>query len=157
VIELFTSTRVQILSKLIERPYTASEIAKLTGYSKTTVSYHLSKLNEAGLVERLERGKWVYYRITPKGERRVKVEAAISLVSLAGAVISAVAFAMLRLQGKAVEKFAVAGEKEVVPTSIPKRAPVTIQEVGGGMDWQLLLLAAAFAFLLIFIFMRFRK
>ena len=157
MIELFTSTRVQILSKLIERPYTASEIAKITGYSKTTVSYHLSKLTEAGLVERLERGKWVYYRITPKGETRVKGEAAVSLASLAGAVISAAIFVVLRLQERA-EKFVVAGEKKVIPTSIPERTPaVTIQEVGAAVDWQLGLLVAAVVFLLIFLFIRFRK
>jgi len=140
VIDLLTSTRVQILSKLIERPYTASEIAKITGYSKTTVSYHLSKLNEAGLVERLERGKWVYYKITPKGERRVKVEAAISLASLAGAVISAAISAL-----KYALKFA---EKPLMVAERTYTSPAT------GINLELIV---ALILISIFVYLKFRK
>jgi len=140
VIDLLTSTRVQILSKLIERPYTASEIAKITGYSKTTVSYHLSKLNEAGLVERLERGKWVYYKITPKGERRVKVEAAISLASLAGAVISA-AISALKYALKFAEKPLMVAERTYTP-------PAT------GINLELIV---ALILISIFVYLKFRK
>jgi len=155
VIDLFTSTRVQILSKLIERPYTASEIAKITGYSKTTVSYHLSKLSEAGLVERLERGKWVYYRITPKGEMRVKVEAAVSLASLAGAVISAVVFAAMKLWS-AAEKPVMAAEKAVTPYAITPSVPTT-EAAGSAFDLQLLFLIAAVVLAGVFVYLRFRK
>jgi len=140
VIDLLTSTRVQILSKLIERPYTASEIAKITGYSKTTVSYHLSKLNEAGLVERLERGKWVYYKITPKGERRVKVEAAISLASLAGAVISA-AISALKYALRFAEKPLMVAERTYTP-------PAT------GINLELIV---ALILISIFVYLKFRK
>ncbi|WP_456328907.1 metalloregulator ArsR/SmtB family transcription factor [Archaeoglobus sp.] len=155
MIDLFTSTRVQILSKLIERPYTASEIAKITGYSKTTVSYHLSKLSEAGLVERHERGKWVYYRITPKGERRVKVEAAVSLASLVGAVISAVVFAALKLLS-AAEKPLIVAEKAVTPHAITPYAPTT-EAAGSAFDLQLVFLIVAVVLACVFVYLRFRK
>lgn len=155
MIDLFTSTRVRILSKLIERPYTASEIAKITGYSKTTVSYHLSKLSEAGLVERLERGKWVYYRITPKGEMRVKVEAAVSLASLAGAVISTVVFAALKLWS-AAEKPLMVADKSITPHAITPYAPTT-EAAGGAFDLQLLFLIVAVVLAGVFVYLRFGK
>ena len=35
------------------------------GVSQPTVSHHLRKLREAGLLESERRGTWVYYRVTP--------------------------------------------------------------------------------------------
>ena len=32
---------------------------------RTTVSHHLKKLREAGLLESERRGTWVYYRVAP--------------------------------------------------------------------------------------------
>ena len=36
------------------------------GLSQPTVSHHLKVLNEAGLVGREQRGKWVFYRVLPE-------------------------------------------------------------------------------------------
>lgn len=36
------------------------------GVSQPTVSHHLRKLREAGLIESERRGTWVYYRATPE-------------------------------------------------------------------------------------------
>jgi ArsR family transcriptional regulator len=33
--------------------------------SQPTISHHLKKLHEAGLLDRTKRGVWVYYRVTP--------------------------------------------------------------------------------------------
>ncbi len=35
------------------------------GVSQPTVSHHLKKLRDAGLVESQRRGSWVYYRVVP--------------------------------------------------------------------------------------------
>lgn len=35
------------------------------GVSQPTVSHHLKKLREAGLLESERRGTWVYYRLAP--------------------------------------------------------------------------------------------
>ena len=35
------------------------------GVSQPTVSHHLKKLREAGLLESERRGSWVYYRVAP--------------------------------------------------------------------------------------------
>lgn len=154
MIEIFTSTRVQILSKLVERPYTASEIARATGYSKTTVSYHLSKLSEAGLVERLERGKWVYYRITPNGERRIKIEAVASISAFIGSIVSGIVFVALKLSER-MEQFAV--EKSLVPSGY---GPYEIREVGRVVftfDWTIILPVLSVLMLAVFLFLKFRK
>ncbi len=147
MIEIFTSTRVQILSKLSKRPCTASEIAKMTGYSKTTVSYHLSKLSEAGLVERVERGKWVYYRITDRGLRRIKVEVAAAIGSLIAAITSIAAFAALKL-GEMKPAKVVADMKGVEYTVVATSYT--------GFDHTYLLLAASLILLSLFLVLKFR-
>ncbi len=146
MIEIFTSTRVQILSKLSKRPCTASEIAKMTGYSKTTVSYHLSKLSEAGLVERVERGKWVYYRITDRGLRRIKVEVAAAIGSLIAAIMSIAAFAALKLSEV----------KKPVVADMKGREYVVVTTSYTGFDHTYLLLAAFLILLSLFLILKFR-
>ncbi len=146
MIEIFTSTRVQILSKLSKRPCTTSEIAKMTGYSKTTVSYHLSKLSEAGLVERVERGKWVYYRITDRGLRRIKVEVAAAIGSLIAAIMSIAAFAALKLSEV----------KKPVVADMKGREYVVVTTSYTGFDHTYLLLAAFLILLSLFLILKFR-
>jgi len=47
-----------------------NEIAKVSNLNKATLHEHLTKLHEAGLIKRTERDghKWVYYKLTWKGE-----------------------------------------------------------------------------------------
>ncbi|MEM0202949.1 MAG: winged helix-turn-helix domain-containing protein [Archaeoglobaceae archaeon] len=127
MLELFTSTRLQILLKLSERPHTVTEIAKITGFSKTTISYHLEKLEENGLVERVERGKWVYYRLTSKGLSKMKIEAFATLASISVAIIS-----FTTLVAKIMQKFVEKGEfrpayvpETPAPTRVPEMTPVS--------------------------------
>lgn len=42
------------------------------GVSQPTVSHHMKKLAEAGLVHREQRGKWAFYRIIPDGFRQIR-------------------------------------------------------------------------------------
>jgi ArsR family transcriptional regulator, arsenate/arsenite/antimonite-responsive transcriptional repressor len=41
------------------------------GLSQPTVSFHLKKLHEAGLLDREKRGVWVYYSLNPAAVRRL--------------------------------------------------------------------------------------
>jgi ArsR family transcriptional regulator len=41
------------------------------GLSQPTVSFHLKKLHEAGVLDREKRGVWVYYSLNPEAVRRL--------------------------------------------------------------------------------------
>ncbi|MBI2972150.1 MAG: winged helix-turn-helix transcriptional regulator [Candidatus Aenigmarchaeota archaeon] len=70
---LGAETRQDIVKLLAKRPYTASELATLLRRHVTTVSEHLNVLEQSGLVSRKEStNKWVYYGLTPKGEKLFK-------------------------------------------------------------------------------------
>ncbi|WP_413452511.1 metalloregulator ArsR/SmtB family transcription factor [Georgenia phoenicis] len=61
-------TRVRLLSLIAAAPEGEACICDLTepvGLSQPTVSHHMRRLTEAGLVEREQRGKWAYYRVLP--------------------------------------------------------------------------------------------
>ena len=70
---LSTDTRQEIVKMLSNRPYTASEIAKLTNKHVTTITEHLSVLEKSGLIRRKDStNKWVYYELSDKGGRLFK-------------------------------------------------------------------------------------
>lgn len=67
---LASETRVAILRALSEHQMTLTELAERLGISKPGVMKHLELLQEAGLVLRdTPERKWIYYRLTTKGER----------------------------------------------------------------------------------------
>ena len=41
------------------------------GLSQPTVSFHLKKLHEAGVLDREKRGVWVYYSLNTEARRRL--------------------------------------------------------------------------------------
>jgi ArsR family transcriptional regulator len=58
--------RLQLLSLIAASPGNEACVCNLTeplGLSQPTVSHHLKVLQEAGLVERDQRGRWAYYRL----------------------------------------------------------------------------------------------
>jgi ArsR family transcriptional regulator len=57
--------RVKILSMVVaaEEPVCACEFTPALGLSQATVSHHLKKLTETGLLEREQRGKWAYFAL----------------------------------------------------------------------------------------------
>ncbi len=70
---LAVEQRQEIMKFLAKRPYTASEIAKLTGKHVTTITQHLDVLEGSGLVKKKDSdNKWVYYTLAEKGERLFK-------------------------------------------------------------------------------------
>jgi DNA-binding transcriptional ArsR family regulator len=67
---LAIESRVKIMKALRERRKTQSELSSELHMAVSTISEHLEKLVEAGLIKRKEDGhKWVYYELTPKGDQ----------------------------------------------------------------------------------------
>ena len=60
--------RVRLLSLIAAADGGEACICDLTapvGLAQPTISHHMKKLVEAGLVTREQRGKWAYYRVVP--------------------------------------------------------------------------------------------
>ena len=57
------STRREILELLKERDLTAGEIADQFHISKPSISHHLDLLKQAGLVEAVKEGQFIYYSL----------------------------------------------------------------------------------------------
>jgi ArsR family transcriptional regulator len=74
--------RVRIVNALATSsgPVCACEFEPLLGLSQPTVSHHLKKLHDAGLVEREQRGKWAYFSL-----RRDAAEKLAAVADLKGA------------------------------------------------------------------------
>jgi ArsR family transcriptional regulator len=74
--------RVRIVNLLATRGGTvcACDLYEPVGLSQPTVSHHLKKLTEAGLVEREQRGKWAYFSL-----KRDAVEKLAAVADLKGA------------------------------------------------------------------------
>ena len=66
-------TRVTIVNMLSrsEEPVCVCEFVRAVGLSQPTVSHHLKKLTDAGLLEREERGKWAYYSLSGEAIERL--------------------------------------------------------------------------------------
>ncbi len=67
---LASDTRLDILRSLDGKNMSLKDICTATNLNKATLHEHLVKLNGAGLIKKNERDghKWVYYKLTWKGE-----------------------------------------------------------------------------------------
>lgn len=57
------STRREILELLKKKDLTAGEIADCFNISKPSISHHLDLLKQAGLVESVKAGQFIYYSL----------------------------------------------------------------------------------------------
>jgi DNA-binding transcriptional ArsR family regulator len=57
------TTRREILELLKKGDMTAGEIADEFNFSKPTISHHLDLLRQAGLVESVKQGQFIYYSL----------------------------------------------------------------------------------------------
>jgi len=73
--------RVRIVNTLATsaEPVCACEFEPALGLSQPTVSHHLKKLTDAGLLEREQRGKWAYFSL-----KRDAVEKLAAVADLKG-------------------------------------------------------------------------
>jgi len=67
---LASESRLDILKNLDGKKMNLSDICSRTKLNKMTLHEHLGKLTKAGFIKRIERDghKWVYYKLTWKGE-----------------------------------------------------------------------------------------
>lgn len=68
-------TRVRLLQYLAESESgtaCACHLPAALGISQPTLSFHMRKLHEAGLVDRDRRGRWVHYTVRPESLERVR-------------------------------------------------------------------------------------
>ena len=65
--------RVRLVNMLAtsDEPVCACELTAPLGLSQPTVSHHLKKLTDAGLLEREQRGKWAYFSIQRDAMQRL--------------------------------------------------------------------------------------
>jgi ArsR family transcriptional regulator len=71
------AARVRIVNVLATRdePVCVCNLIEPLGLSQPTVSHHMRKLLEAGLVEREQRGKWAYFTLNPEAAEKLSVVA----------------------------------------------------------------------------------
>jgi ArsR family transcriptional regulator len=69
--------RVRIVNLLLssEEAVCVCDIVPVAGLSQPTVSHHLKKLMEAGLLRREERGTWAYYSVDDEAMDRFRLVA----------------------------------------------------------------------------------
>ena len=68
-------TRVRLLRHLADSPsgtVCACHLPDALGISQPTLSFHLRKLHDAGLVDREQRGRWAHWSINPGGLNLVR-------------------------------------------------------------------------------------
>ena len=108
---LASDTRLDIMRALDGKRLSLKDISKATNLNKATLHEHLSKLNEAGLVKKKEREghKWVYYKLTWKGEgllhpenTRIVVLFTTTFISLFLGIVFLFNFVKGQIIGKAV-------------------------------------------------------
>ncbi len=65
--------RVKIVNVLATRDEAvcACEFVPALGLAQATVSHHLKKLTDAGLLEREQRGKWAFFSLNPDAAGRL--------------------------------------------------------------------------------------
>jgi ArsR family transcriptional regulator, arsenate/arsenite/antimonite-responsive transcriptional repressor len=65
--------RVRIVNLLASagEPVCACHLNEPVGLSQPTVSHHLKKLVEAGLLDREQRGKWAYFSLRPESVEKL--------------------------------------------------------------------------------------
>ena len=61
------TTRLRLLGLLAQGEMTVSELTQILGQSQPRVSRHLKLMCDAGLLERLPEGSWVFYRLARAG------------------------------------------------------------------------------------------
>lgn len=79
-------SRLAILDSLRNGPLTVSDIVEVTGLSQSNTSNHLACLHDCGLVARVQKGRYTYYRLSDRRVARVLREADTLLADVAKGV-----------------------------------------------------------------------
>ena len=73
-------TRLRLLSILFRNELTVSEITYILDQSQPRVSRHLKLMCDAGILDRIQEGAWVFYRVTDKQPGRQLSQSLIKLL-----------------------------------------------------------------------------
>jgi len=133
---LASDTRLQILRTLDGKKMNLQEISRVTKLNKATLHEHLQKLHEAGLVKKNEREghKWVYYKLSWKGEgllhpenTRIVVMFTATFIALAVGIIQFIQYVKGYIVAKAVN---LPGSKSMIlyPDSIRTNSAVAVKD-----------------------------
>ncbi len=74
-------TRLRLLALCAEGELTVSELIQILGQSQPRVSRHLKVLTDAGLLDRVPEGNWVFYRLRADGAGAAVASALVHLIS----------------------------------------------------------------------------
>jgi ArsR family transcriptional regulator len=71
------SARVRIVNVLAtsDEPVCVCNLTEPLGLSQPTVSHHMKKLLDAGLVDREQRGKWAFFTLKPEAAEKLSAVA----------------------------------------------------------------------------------
>jgi ArsR family transcriptional regulator len=74
--------RVRIVNMIAvaRAPVCACDFYDALGLGQPTVSYHLKKLTDVGLLEREQRGKWAFFSLSAEAVEKLAVVADLKLV-----------------------------------------------------------------------------
>ncbi len=61
------ATRLRLLALFTKGELTVTEVTQILRQSQPRVSRHLKLMSEAGLIERIKEGSWVFYRLAEEG------------------------------------------------------------------------------------------
>jgi len=78
------STRLRIIGLLGHGELTVSELVEILRQSQPRVSRHLKLLCEAGLIDRLREGTWVFYRLTEEPKFKALIDVLVNNLSVEG-------------------------------------------------------------------------
>ncbi len=70
---LADANRLKIVGLLAQRPYSGEELAALLGLKASTVSHHLSKLSQVGLVSACAEGYYSVYRLEESALQKTRL------------------------------------------------------------------------------------
>jgi len=93
---LMNKTRITILKILSNRRYTPSELSKILGLTKPTILYHLSILESAGYVKKINSRKWTYYELTDLGLLILKLRR-VRVILITVSIVTVVLLSLLSL------------------------------------------------------------
>lgn len=74
-------TRLRLLALLAQGDLSVKDLTSILNQSQPRISRHLKLLFEAGLVERLPEGAWVYYRLTQEDVGRALLDAMLAQIA----------------------------------------------------------------------------
>lgn len=81
-------TRLRLMALCAEGELTVSELVQILGQSQPRVSRHLKLLCDAGLLDRLPEGGWVFYRLAEGGKANGLVRQIADMIPKADAQLS---------------------------------------------------------------------